>query len=71
MQTIQLPTSTNQLLDQVFRQYKFTKAFDVKHPGPAAHYPQFLATFNKEAELDRLADIAEALASGVKTLRFA
>lgn len=71
MSTIQLPTSADLLLDQVIRQHKFTKAFDVKRPGPAIHYPQFLATFNKEAELDRLAGLADALSSGVRELRFA
>ena len=70
MQAIQLPTSTDQLLDQLFVHYNFTKNFDVKHPGPAAHYPQFLATFDKEAELDRLADIADVLSAGGKTLQF-
>lgn len=70
-ETIQLPTSSEQLLTQLFRQYKFTKEFDVKNPGPAAHFPEFLATFNKEAELDRLANMAEQLMLGVKVLHFA
>lgn len=64
MQTIQLPTSTGLLLDQTFRAYKFTKHFDVNHPGPAEYFPRFLATFNKEAELERLSWLAAHLANG-------
>ena len=67
---IQLPTSTTQIGQQLLRHFNFTIAFDVNNPGPASHYPQFLATFNKRAELQRLIDMAEALDSGVKTLEF-
>lgn len=63
-QPIQLPTSTALLLDQLFRAYQFTKHFDPRHPGPTAVYPEFLAKFDKEAELDRLSFMAEALANG-------
>lgn len=71
MQPIQLPTSTDQLANQFFRHLQFVVEFDVKNPGTAAHYPEFLATFNKQAEINRLLRIALALDDGVKTLTFA
>ena len=70
-QQIQLPTSTAQLGAQLMRHLLFTIDFDVNHPGPAAAFPEFLATFDKEAEVQRLLDLATALDSGVKTLEFA
>ena len=70
MQAIQLPTSTRQLSEQLLRHLKFTATFDTGNPGTAIHYPQFLATFNRQAEIQRLIDIAEVLDSGVKVLRF-
>ena len=72
MRTIQLPTSTGQLLDQVFIAYKFTKSIDVqKELATAPAYSdkhRFFETFDKEAELNRLADLADALSSDMADL---
>ena len=70
MQSIQLPTSTTQLGAQLLQHLRFVINFDVRNPGTVSHYPEFLATFNKEAEVQRLLNLATALDSGVKILQF-
>lgn len=61
---IQLPTSTGQLITQAIEAFEFTKNFDPRHPGPAAAFPEFLETFDKERELKRLLVLTGFLANG-------
>lgn len=75
MQSIHLPTSTDQLGDQLLRHMRFVAAMDVEKERrinrPYSTQSLFFATFDKEAELKRLFNLAIALGEGVKTLEFA
>lgn len=85
MQTVQLPTSTDQLLEQLQVRREFVEKFDVfdevdriarlREAGITRRATRdqirFLASFDRDAELARLNELESALNSGVKTLQFA
>ena len=75
MQAIQLPTSTGLLGAALIRHFEFVVNTDVekerRENDPFSLKGLLYADFDKDAEIQRLLNLATALDSGVKTLRFA